>query len=502
MRLLDAHVPESLGVPSRILMENAGAALAGQAKVMLSDVAGKRINIWCGTGNNGGDGFVAARHLAGMGALVSVTLVGSQDALKGDARLNFDAMTLCGIVPGPAHGAPALQIDAVLGTGLRLPLRAPAAAALREMMCAQAPVLCADIPSGLDSDTGQAASECVRATVTCTFGYPKLGFLIGEGPDHTGLLAVEPIGIDWDRLECPDHRWWIRPDWVASLISRRARQTHKGDLGHVLVVGGSVGMSGAPGLSALAALRTGAGLVTVAVPASIRQEVAARTPEVMALGLADHKGCLFSDGLARALDAASRANAACIGPGAGQSDITARLLLDLYQQLPVPCTVDADGLNALSGVRHRCRPIGPRVLTPHPGEAARLLGVTTSEVQTDRLGAAEKIADKYGAVVVLKGASTVVANPTKPRTAPRRPAAINTTGNPGMATAGSGDVLAGMLAALLARGLPSYEAACAAVYLHGAAGDIAAKRVGHEGLIASDIIHAVPAALAALEEYR
>lgn len=491
MRAVDAEAV-ALGVPVDALMERAGAALALAAAARLGP-NGKAV-VLCGPGNNGGDGFVAARHLAALGRPTWVQLVGaSADGLRGAPAHMWAALEGTGArrgssAPSWRMGRGDVICDALFGTGLS---RAPgsgyaeAIARIRRWRGLGATVVSADLPSGLSSDTGQPFEPHVEADVTVAFAFAKVGQAVEPGAGLCGELRVVDIGMPADagRVLRAPATWLLEAGDARALVPPRPRQGHKGTFGHVLVVAGSAGKSGAAALSGLGALRGGAGLVTVATRPAVLDAVLAHAPELMGAPL-EGAGPLGPDdwpGLARAV---AGKDALVLGPGLGVGDGTGALLARWLDEGAVPTVLDADGLNALAGdpsALGRRRGAPALVLTPHPGEMARLCGLSTAAVQERRLGVARDAAARFGAVVVLKGARTVVA-------APDGELIVNPTGNAGMATAGTGDVLAGLLGALLGQGLAPAQAASLGVYVHGAAGDRLRLERGQLGLIASDLL--------------
>jgi len=511
MSQADRRTIEEVGVPGAVLMENAGAAVA--AAIRRRYPAARRPAVLCGRGNNGGDGFVVAHRLLDLRP--AVYLAGSRAETKGDARLHLTAYERAGGVVNelpdladwqaarPAVDRAGLVVDALLGTGLREKpsgLMGQIVADLAEAP-PPGPIISVDIPSGLSADTGDVTWPTVRAALTVTFAAPKHAHVLPAACDRVGELVVADIGIPPEVLAESGTRLWLleRAD-AARAYGRRRPDAHKGTFGHVLVVAGSVGKSGAAILSAVGALRAGAGLVTVATPAPVLPLVAAGRPEIMTEPLpVGGNGGLDRDALTRALALAVDKDAVVLGPGLGQDAATRDFVRGFVAKCAAPLVIDADGLNALAGgaggpgsdAGALSRRAAPTVLTPHPGEMARLLGSDAAEVQRRRLGAARELAAQSGAVVVLKGYRTVVAD-----SAGR--AAVNPTGNPGMATGGTGDVLSGIIGALLARGLDPWAAATAGVYVHGLAGDGAAGRLGEESLLAGDVIEALPDAIRSL----
>lgn len=499
MRALDRRAITEGGIPGVVLMENAGRSVFEFLYERFQPLRDRRFLILCGTGNNGGDGFVTARYLRLHGAQVLVSLVGDPDKIRADARVHFDLMRNLGIEPQPPVFGNAVKVDALLGTGIQGPPREEFAQIIRAMNADRQPTVAVDIPSGVDSDTGATPGEAVRATATVTFAYPKLGMFLAPGANCVGELIVRNIGFDWRILQWDATYFWIRPEDLRSLLPPRPPDAHKGDFGHLLIVGGSRGMSGAVAMAAKAALRMGVGLVTIAVPESAQPLVAAKLDEAMTLAVAERDGALCTASLAPIAEMAQRCDALCIGPGATQAPEAQELLRTLARYIPKPMVIDADGLNALAASPDALLDhAAPTVLTPHPGECARLLGTDTAAVQSDRIGAVRRAAERWGAVVALKGARTLICE--GPGSQERRPhVAINTTGNPGMATGGSGDSLTGIIGALIAQGLAVFDAARLGVYLHGRAGDLAAAEKGEASLIAGDITDALPRAIRELE---
>ncbi len=478
-----------LGMPAALLMENAGEALM-RAALRESSEAG-RFFILCGPGNNGGDGLVAARKLVGLGRHVFIELVGDKTALKGECARNFEALRSSGLTAEPISNdsnprAGDVVVDALLGTGLN---RAPdnriaeAIERIAAWRAAGARVVAADLPSGLDSDSGKAHSPCVTADVTTSFGYVKVGQLIEPGANRCGVVEVVDIGIPVaaQRALSAPATFLLEESDVRPLIPKRTADSHKGTYGHVLIVGGSWGKTGAGALAALGALRGGAGLVTIAARPEALIPMMQHAPEIMGVELIND-GPLGPEDLRALLDAAKDKTAVVFGPAIERGDTTHKLLAGFLEGLNCPCVLDADGLNALAGHLDILRLAkSGLILTPHPGEMARLLQCSTAEVQADRIGRARTFAKEHGLVLVLKGTRSLVAHPDGT-------VFINPTGNAGMATGGTGDVLAGLCGALLAQGLTAEDAALAATWVHGMAGDVAKEHRGEMGLIASDVI--------------
>jgi NAD(P)H-hydrate epimerase len=514
MREVDRLTTKRYGVPSLTLMENAGKSVADFIAGRFGDFRRRPVIVLCGKGNNGGDGFVAARHLLKMGAKVQVYFFGDPREVKGDAATNLNRWKRAGGKlsvdgagrPGfpPKFAADTLIVDALLGTGVRGAVEGRLAEVIaavdrHEPGC---DVVALDIPSGLQADTGEASGAVIVADYTITFTAPKPGLLLGASAEHVGELLVRPIGSPSELIEetGKGNLRWSEPAEFTRFAARRKPEGHKGDYGHALIVAGSLGKTGAAVLASWAALRAGAGLVTVATPEPALPIVAAHSPEVMTEPLAATRTGTISErslegGLFATLLRGKRALA--IGPGLTTQDETqsfVRTVVKSHSEVPV--ILDADGLNAFDGraaeLRHRQ---GLLALTPHPGEMSRLTGLTTDEIQSNRIEIALKSAADWNAVVALKGHHTVIA-------APDGSAYINSTGNPGMGTGGTGDVLTGMLAGLVAqygRALnpAGYEQLVAfGVYLHGLAGDIAYADYAGAPLMASDLIRAIPRAYA------
>ena len=507
MQALDRRTIAEARIPSLTLMERAGSGTADFIHSRFGPLAGKRIAIICGKGNNGGDGLVVARLLRQRRAMVTVVLVAPASALSRDASAMYRRWLRIGgtaatkTFRSSEHvqsllATSGLIVDALLGTGLSSEVTGVYAEAIRLMNGADKPIVAVDIPSGIHADNGALLGHAVRATATVTFGQPKLGLYLGAGIDHAGAVQVVDIGIPPAYVNELDSRiFLITGSAVRAALPRRPAASHKGTYGHAGILAGSVGKTGAAALAAKAALRTGAGLVTVGVPASVNDVLEAKLLEAMTVPLPETKArTLGKAALDRILAFIHARTAVAIGPGLSTHPETVELVQALMKHLDRPCVLDADALNALASraaLLTQCKI--PPILTPHPGEMARLeVDATSQSVNADRLGTAGRFARERGVFLVLKGARTVVARPDGVMM-------ICPTGNPGMATAGTGDVLTGMLVGLLAQGVPSWEAACAATYLHGAAGDLAAQRLGSAGMIAGDLIEQIPYALQAVQ---
>jgi hydroxyethylthiazole kinase-like uncharacterized protein yjeF len=506
MREADRVTIERIGLPGVVLMENAGTAVS---KAILERYGGAgRIVVLCGKGNNGGDGFVVARHLRSRGA--QALLLGRRDEVRGDARTHMLACEGSGgrvrEVPDSAAwqavrgevAAADLLVDALLGTGLKSSPRGllrEGVEALVERAAAGVPVVAVDVPSGVLSDGGATDGPAAQATLTVTFAAPKRGHVLPPSSERTGELVIADIGIPSETLASVGSSLSLLEDSDAvEAFPPRGASSHKGLFGHVLVVAGSVGKTGAAILAAGGALRSGAGLVTVATPASCLTQVAAGFAEAMTEPLPETPtGGLSVEAFDRVATLAGERDAVVLGPGVGQDPSTVELVLELVRRCPVPLVVDADGLNALAAVSREGRSEALRgraattILTPHPGEMSRLVGLPTTDVQVARVETAQALARETAAVVILKGHRTVIAGPDGR-------AAVNPTGNPGMATGGTGDVLSGVVGALVAR-LEAWKAATAAAFVHGRAGDLAAEAIGQAGLLAGDLSGALPEAI-------
>jgi len=491
MRAIDEAAIRGLGITGLALMERAGAAVAAAAAALSPR---GRVVVLCGGGNNGGDGWVAARLLWKAGRDVRVHALVPRDRLAGDALAACEAAEQAGVPAAALEDASLVEarpgdvvVDALLGTGLARPPEGVFAAAIARIEALRergARVLAVDVPSGLSADTGRPLGPCVRADRTVTFAFWKRGLALAPGAELAGEVEVADIGIPAEAAaRVPVGAELLLEEEARALVPPRAPDAHKGSAGRVLVVAGSPGKTGAAHLALCGALRGGAGLVTLAAREEVLSLALAGRPEAMSVPLPGH-GPLGAADLPALAAAARGADALAIGPGIPRGPETAGLLRDLLEAVRLPAVLDADALNALAERRGVGGLPAPAVVTPHPGEMARLCGLSIAEVQADRIGLAAAKARGWGCVVVLKGAGTVVADPAGP------PAVI-ASGNPGMATGGTGDVLAGLIAALLAGGLDARAAARAGAYVHGAAGDRAARRQGQRGLVAGDLADAL-----------
>ncbi len=508
MREIDRIAINDYGIPGVVLMENAGVSVVRMLELKWESLTERKFCILAGKGNNGGDGYVIARHLSNQGAKVKVFLLGEKTDVSGDAQINLDIIDKMGIdtieisserdwdkVRVAVTFSDCL-IDALLGTGFRGDVSGDMARLIDIINAAGKPVVAVDIPSGVEADTGRVCGKAVQASYTVTFGLPKPGLILYPGAEYTGELTVADIGIPTAVIAGQDIKQnIIMADAVRAIIPRRSPAAHKGMSGRVLVVAGSRGLSGAAAMAAEGALRAGAGLVTLAAPGSLQDVLAMKLTEVMTKPLAEiEAGSISREAVSDIIRLSAGNDVLAIGPGVGREEETAVAVREIITTAECPIVIDADALNALAGntkLLNECAALP--VLTPHPGEMARLTGLSTESVNADRIAITRQAAAEWGSIVVIKGASTVVAFPDGE-------VYINTTGNAGMATGGTGDVLTGIIAGLIAQGLSSHDAAVAGVYIHGLAGDVAAQ-AGRIGMVATDLLKAVPAALYGISSY-
>jgi hydroxyethylthiazole kinase-like uncharacterized protein yjeF len=486
MRAVDRWAIEEMGVPSLELMEAAGAAVADAvAEVALEGP----VRVLCGKGNNAGDGLVAARCLDEMGYEVEALLLWPAEELSGDAAANlerFAAEHVSGDL-GPRLAGSGAVVDAIFGTGFAGEVREPAQGAIEAIRECGAPVVACDVASGIDASSGEVAGAAVEAGVTVSFHAAKLGHLIAPGKWHTGVLRMVPIGIPGGAPAQP--AGGAIESSVLGLAPRRGVRSTKFSSGQVAIAGGSRGLTGAVQMSSRAAIRAGAGYATVAVPADLEPIFEQGQPEVMSVGCPGGDGCLAPGSAKALLRTFERAAAGVLGPGLGRDPGSIELAREVLPAIDAPLVLDADGLNAFAGeLGWIAAREAPTVLTPHAGELGRLLDRTSEEVAAHRLEAAREAARAAQAIVVLKGDDTIVTDGEQ--------VAVNAVSAPGLATAGTGDVLSGIVAALLARGLEPFAAACAGVLAHARAGRAAAERIGAaESVIATDVIDSIPIGL-------
>jgi len=494
MREADRRTIQDIGIPSLVLMENAGRQAVAAMEAAFADLTERRVAVLCGRGNNGGDGFVVARTLIQRGVDVSVFLIGQVSEVRGDARTNLEVLGRLGLTVVEISDSQAwelhfseisdctLIVDAIFGTGLNAPIAGLLETVVADVNASGIPVVAIDLPSGLSADSHEPIGDSIDAAMTVTLAAPKLALVLPPSETRAGDIVIADIGIPSeviDTLDGPRVELLTRSA-MRELIAPRTPDSHKGDFGRVLIIAGSRGKTGAAHLAGIGALRSGAGLVTVATPSCCLPIVAAMAPEYMTEALEETADGLHPDGVERVLDMAR--DVIALGPGIGQGTSTRHFVRALVDRATTPLVIDADGLNALSEDPDKLLGREGRdvIITPHPGEMARLVGMSTAEVQASRLEIARNFAVAHHVYVVLKGHRTVIATPDEK-------VFINPTGNPGMATGGTGDVLTGMVAAWLAQLLDA-EAACKlAVYLHGMAGDLTEADEGEVAMTAGDL---------------
>jgi len=505
MHSLDDAAIRRYAVPGIALMENAGRAVAEESVRMLRSVEDPHVLIVCGKGNNGGDGFVAARHLTNMGLSVSVRLVGKRSRVRGEAkanlqavlklarekenRLDFDEIVSARRLTG--RRKPDLIIDALLGTGFTGTLKAPERGIVSAMNASGCHILAVDIPSGVDATTGTVGGEAVNAEKTVTFALGKIGQYVGDGRDRSGEVLIVDIGIPRHltaRLALAVHR--VDGEDVRRALPHRGLRAHKHSVGKILVVAGSRDFTGAPFMCTQSALRAGAGSVVLAVPESLHFILARKLTEAMVHPLPEtSEGTMASGAFDALVPRIEWADVVILGPGLSRNAETADLVHRLIPRIRKPLILDADGLVGLGKkpalVRNRKM---PTILTPHTGELAGISCRKSQAIEAARIEAARGAARDFRSIVILKGSPTATATP-------EGDVVLNTSGNPGMATAGSGDVLAGIIGALVGQGAAAFSAAWSSVFLHGLAGDLAARKYGERGLMALDVAANIPAAM-------
>ena len=503
MQQMDKQTIEIFGIPGIILMENAGRSAIDYFSTIFSDIPGKRVGILCGSGNNGGDGFVMARYLISAGIDTIVYLCSAKEKISGDAKTNLDRLRLMDIPVIEINDALSFKnnminmdsrniwIDALLGTGLRSNVRGHYHTIIEWLNDSNKAVFAVDIPSGLNADTGQPCGICVQADATITFGHSKIGLVMPTGIHYCGELVVADIGIPETITKnvSPNH-YLLDYENIAVNLKARPFHTHKGMTGHVLVIGGSTGKTGACAMTAHSAMRIGCGLVTLGVAQSLNSILETRLLEVMTIPLPEEKpGILGKTALEIILNESNNKQCMAIGPGMGTNPETTELVLSLIEQAPAPIVLDADGLNAIAG-QTDClnKAINSIILTPHPGEMSRLTGLSVKDIQMNRAEISRDFATKHNVYLVLKGEKTVIAHPDGM-------VAINPTGNPGMASGGMGDVLTGIIAGIIAQGVEIGQAIESGVFIHGLAGDMMAEHLGDIGFIATDIMEYLPRTL-------
>ncbi len=504
MQELDRKAIETYRIPGILLMENAGREATDVICTSFPDLRNKKVAIVAGKGNNGGDGFVIARHLMNRGIPVKVILLTDPKSLRGDAEINhYIFQRMKGeVLPAPSAKEyqkmkrdierADLLVDAIFGTGLDAEVRGYYREVIDHLNALRKPIIAVDIPSGLNANTGKPLGTAIRASLTITFGLPKLGLLLSPKTEYVGELKIVDIGIPKSLVEEEKIQTHLleREEIFRFLSLSRRPDTHKGDYGHLLVISGSVGKTGAAAMVCEAALRMGAGLVTLAIPKSLNPIMEMKLTEVMTEPLPETpKQTLSLKAFQPILRLCENKRAVVIGPGLGTFKETQSLILKLIKAIDLPMVIDADGLNALA-TQPKTLPVPNRsiVLTPHPGEMARLIHSTAKEVQDNRIGVAKEFSQSTHAYVILKGYRSLIVTP-------KGEVYINPTGNAGMATGGTGDVLSGMIGGLLSQGFDLLSCLKASVYLHGLAGDEVAKELGEKSLIATDLIRKMPALL-------
>jgi len=499
MRDIDRVTIEENGIPGLDLMERAGQGVVDAVENVLIDIEGSRCVIFCGKGNNGGDGFVVTRLLTDRGAQVETCLLGSIDDIKGDAKANLDRVLEMGLevrqisdigqITDPLSAD--IIVDAIFGTGIKGAVRGLPARVIELINRSRTPIVAVDTPSGLNTDTGTVDGPCIRAEVTATMAFPKTGLLLYPGKSYAGRIEVIDIGIPQHVIdEAGVTIEYVEEADIASLLPGRAPDAHKGECGRVAVLAGSVGMTGAAALCCRATLRAGAGMTILGIPFSLNTIMEAQLTETMTMPLAETDEQTVSLKAESEIDFLLEwGDILALGPGLSQNAETGEMVRKIVRRIQKPAVIDADGINALAGHLDDLRSCRAEIiLTPHAGELSRLTGQPMTDIEGNRLEIARRTAADLGAVLVLKGAPTVTADPSGALY-------INSTGNAGMATAGCGDVLTGTIAGLLAQGLTAVNAARVGVYIHGLAGDMEAGKKGEWGLIAGDITDALPGAM-------
>lgn len=505
MRAIDRDAIERVGIPGPDLMENAGRGIADEIlSDHIKDPLNSRTVVFCGKGNNGGDGFVVARCLAEEGVQVAVYFIGPVDQLSEDARLNFDRARKLELALHEVSSVDDLPdmlecdliVDAIFGTGFSGAPRGIAEQLIEYINRQHAETIAVDIPSGLNADTGEHEGGVVEADSTYTLALPKYGLFLSPGREVSGTVETIPIGIPESVIERQGLEVeLITPELVAELLPIRPPDGHKGDFGKVLLVAGSTGLTGAAVLAGQACARAGSGLVKIACPRTVQPVIASHLVEVMSHPLPDvaKKGALAVRSLGEIRALLREHDAMVLGPGVGRHRETFDLVRRLLDHLATPTIIDADGLNALAEHLDLIRECSaPMVLTPHPGEFKRLTGETVPDNIHEKIALVRDVATNLGVIMVLKGSPTIVAQPGGP-------VYLNQTGNEGMATGGSGDVLSGVIGSFLGQGMEAIEAAVAGVFVHGLAGDLAAEKLTSRAMIAGDIVRFLPEAFRLLE---
>lgn len=492
MRNIDRRATEKFGIPSIVLMEN--AAIAVVRELIGHYPAVERASVFCGGGRNGGDGFAVARHLENHGVAPTIFLLGDPEKLSAESRTNYASCLQLGLrikrletleevdEALAAASQSDVIVDAIFGTGLNRPAENLQAATIDGITDLRLPIIAVDIPSGLNASSATVSGPVIRADITVTFAQPKIAHIFYPASEYCGEVIVADISIPSAAIDVePGTIELLTPSGISRLFPIRTKDSHKGTYGHLVIVAGSPGRSGAAALTTRAALRSGVGLVTVATDPFTASVVLAHSPEAMTRSDEETIGSS-----AKLADFMSERSAAVVGPGLPDDDQSFDFVRALLQRVDGPCVIDASALNAfrdqISLLKHHG---AERILTPHPGELSRLLGLSTEEIQNDRMGAARRAAERSSCVVLLKGHQSIIADPDGRL-------AVNPTGNPGLAAGGTGDVLAGLLGALLAQGLDAFEAACAGAFVHGSAADRIAAERSEIGIRAMEIADGIP----------
>ncbi len=502
MREVDSITIEEVGIPGIVLMENAGTGIVRTMERVIKNLARKKVLVVCGKGNNGGDGFVIARHLFLKSVNLQIILLGTVKSLQGEARTNADSARKLNIPLLEMTQANSSQlshalrhsqviVDAIFGTGLTRKVDGLTASVIRKLNVSGKFVVAVDIPSGIDSDTGQLSGPHIQADLTLALAAFKRSHFLFPAAEAMGAIELIDIGIPTSVIDrVAESVSVLEQDDIAPLFPKRKRNSHKGTYGHLLVVAGSTGKGGSAGLTALAGLRAGTGLVTLACPESMIPSQEWHPMEVMSVPLSETKsGAIAESALQPALMALKEKSALAIGPGLGTSPVTLKFIEGLLSNISCPLVIDADGLNLLAKSKKLLDRLPENsILTPHPKEMSRLTGLSTANIQKNRLKTVQDFCSHYQVIVVLKGAHSMIGLPDGR-------VRINPTGHAGMATAGSGDVLTGLIGGLLAQGFSPENAALAGVYLHGRAGDLYAEAQPEQTLIASDLLDYLPSAI-------
>lgn len=500
MREIDKEALNSYKIPGIVLMENAGIKVFKH--LMENGASYGKICFICGKGNNGGDGLAAARHLSFVNKDIVIYIAGDIESIKGDALVNYNIVKNMGLCIKNIRDGESLDslkedvktcsllVDGLLGTGIIGEVSGFFKGIIGVINTEAPSVISIDIPSGIDADTGEILGSSVKADMTVALELPKIGLYTYPGAEYAGRVIVESISIPLELINREDIKTALLEGYdIRHLFKKRLKDTNKGTYGRAYIIGGSKNMMGAVTMCGLSALRCGTGIVELGVPSSIQERVAPLVMEAIVSGLSDIEGVLSNEALDTLLQHLNMASGFAIGPGLSKNTGLLRLIENILNESRIHGVIDADGLNILSGdvgllKKAKCT----MVVTPHPGEMARLIGKDIKSIQCDRIGCARSFSEKYGTVTVLKGANTIVA-------APHGEIFINTTGNPGMAKGGTGDILTGMIASFIAQGFEPFDASKAGVYIHGLAGDMTAHDIGEYGFISRDLIEYIPYAI-------